>query len=629
MTPALGYTEMKDSGIPWVGQIPATWNVRVLFQLVSQVKCKNSDLQEQNLLSLSYGKIKRKNIGGTDGLLPASFDGYNIIENGDIVLRLTDLQNDHTSLRVGRATERGIITSAYTTLRPMNPAMSEYIYYLLHTFDIKKGFYGLGAGVRQGLNFDEVKMLKIPVPSAEMQYFLVTYLDAQCAKIDEIIAEAKASIEDYKQWEISSICQSVTKGVPPHSNLRNSGLEWIKLIPKGWNVTRAKNVLQKLERPVTPNDEIVICSNKGKVIFRGEKNPGLVSLTEEGYQGVQPGDLLIHGMDTWHGAIAVSSISGKCTSVVHVCESQENKKYIAYYLRNLAYRNVYKAISSGIRQNTSDFRSWDKLGNVPVLIPPMDEQEEIANYLDMLCGKIDALIAEKQSLIIDLESYKKSLIYEVVTGKRCVPVPSETTVMAVHPSILGYQKALLMCRVLDLLGDDARGRIHVQKCLFAVECLLKMPFQTQYVRYEHGPYDTHITDCEALIVENDWFTIQNGSPVIYKKGVRFNSYLDEYMKVFADMDSKIKEIVEFLKPMKTSQAERIATLLAAWNDFILDGTAEPTDQQIINEVMTNWTPNKAHTQLPTWQNTMDKLKQSGFAPAGFGVHTIKKEVQEV
>ena len=177
MTPAKGYTEMKDSGIEWVGMIPAHWHIKVLFQLVSQVKSKNKNLSETNLLSLSYGKIKRKNIDDTEGLLPASFDGYNIIENNDIVLRLTDLQNDHTSLRVGRATERGIITSAYITIRPTNSRMSEYLYYLLHSFDIKKGFYGMGSGVRQGLNYDEVKMLKLPLPPLLEQSAIAAYLD--------------------------------------------------------------------------------------------------------------------------------------------------------------------------------------------------------------------------------------------------------------------------------------------------------------------------------------------------------------------------------------------------------------------------------------------------------------------
>ena len=159
------YAMLKDSDIDWIGYIPESWNVRTLYQLVTQVKCKNSELQENNLLSLSYGKIKRKDIDSSEGLLPASFDGYNIIEAGDIVLRLTDLQNDHTSLRVGLSTERGIITSAYTTLRPTNSNYSKYIYYLLHAFDLKKGFYGMGSGVRQGLNYGEVKELRVVLPS--------------------------------------------------------------------------------------------------------------------------------------------------------------------------------------------------------------------------------------------------------------------------------------------------------------------------------------------------------------------------------------------------------------------------------------------------------------------------------
>ena len=202
--------EMKDSGVEWIGKIPAHWYIKVLFQLVSQVKNKNKNLSETNLLSLSYGKIKRKNIDDTDGLLPASFDGYNIIENNDIVLRLTDLQNDHTSLRVGRATERGIITSAYITVRPTNSRMSEYLYYLLHAFDIKKGFYGMGSGVRQGLNYDEIKMLKLPLPPLDEQSTIATYLDTQCAKIDDLIVEKQSLIDDLESYKKSLIYEVVT-----------------------------------------------------------------------------------------------------------------------------------------------------------------------------------------------------------------------------------------------------------------------------------------------------------------------------------------------------------------------------------------------------------------------------------
>ena len=207
------YEKMKDSGIEWIGSVPSDWRVHTLYQLVTQVKEKNSNLQEKNLLSLSYGKIKRKDIDSPDGLLPASFDGYNIIENGDIVLRLTDLQNDHTSLRVGLATERGIITSAYTTLRPMDTSNSKYLYYLLHAFDLKKGFYGMGSGVRQGLNYAEVKELRVVLPSQDEQNAIVRFLDNQCGQIDSIIEEAKSSIAEYKKLREAVIFEAVTRGI--------------------------------------------------------------------------------------------------------------------------------------------------------------------------------------------------------------------------------------------------------------------------------------------------------------------------------------------------------------------------------------------------------------------------------
>lgn len=197
-----GDRPMKDSGIEWIGAIQKDWGSNTIAQLCSQVKCKNTRLQEKNLLSLSYGKVKRKSIDTVEGLLPESFDGYNIIEKDDIVLRLTDLQNDHTSLRVGLAEERGIITSAYLTIRNRSNMCTKYLYYYLHSFDIAKGFYGMGAGVRQGLNWDGVKWLKVLVPSVSEQEHIVAFLDAESEKLDALIAKKQqylTEIENYKK----------------------------------------------------------------------------------------------------------------------------------------------------------------------------------------------------------------------------------------------------------------------------------------------------------------------------------------------------------------------------------------------------------------------------------------------
>lgn len=201
---------MKDSGIEWIGAIQKDWGSNTIAQLCSQVKCKNTRLQEKNLLSLSYGKVKRKSIDTVEGLLPESFDGYNIIEKDDIVLRLTDLQNDHTSLRVGLAEERGIITSAYLTIRNRSNMCTKYLYYYLHSFDIAKGFYGMGAGVRQGLNWDGVKWLKVLVPSVSEQEHIVAFLDAESEKLDALIAKKQQYLTEIENYKKSLIYEYVT-----------------------------------------------------------------------------------------------------------------------------------------------------------------------------------------------------------------------------------------------------------------------------------------------------------------------------------------------------------------------------------------------------------------------------------
>ena len=256
---------------------------------------------------------------------------------------------------------------------------------------------------------------------------------------------------------------------------------------------------------------------------------------------------------------------------------------------------------------------------------PYQEQCMIAEYLDKECLHIDELIAKKESLIADLEIYKKSLIYEVVTGKRRVEDTNQMTIAILSPEIMRYRKALLMLRVLDLLGTGVRGRIQLQKCMFAAECLLNMPFQTQFIRYEHGPYDPDLLNIEEIINAKGWYTVLKGSPVSYQKGKQFEEGLREYMDTFSDIDQKLEKIVDFLRPMKTSQAERVATLLAAWNDFIIDGVSHPTDKEIIGEVVTNWTPNKANPQYSTWQDTLFKMREHRSVPKGSGVHTLQKE----
>lgn len=430
------YEKMKDSGIKWLGNIPSHWRIHTLYQLVTQVREKNSDLQEKNLLSLSYGKIKRKDIDSPDGLLPASFDGYNIIESGDIVLRLTDLQNDHTSLRVGFSTEHGIITSAYTTLRPINPSNSKYLYYLLHSFDLKKGFYGMGAGVRQGLNYAEVKELRVVLPDQDEQDSIIRFLDKQCTQIDNVIENAKSIISEYKKWKSSVIFEAVTKGIVPDVEMKNSGLREFGYIPKTWYVTKT---LHCLSMPITDGPhttpelfdsgvpfvsaEAVSCGN-GRIAF--DHIRGYIS--EEFYQEcckkyipqIDDVYMIKSGATTGKVAIVDTDIKFTIWSPIAVFRANASRiipKFLFYSLQSPSYQTqVELGWTYGTQQNIG----MRTLETLKLCIPSIEEQKQIVNYLDEICSEIDILISEKEALVSDLEAYKRSLIFETVTGKRKV-----------------------------------------------------------------------------------------------------------------------------------------------------------------------------------------------------------------
>lgn len=201
---------MKDSGIPWVGEIPAKWAVLPIYCVYGERKRKNVFGTEQNLLSLSYGKVIRKDINTNGGLLPSNYNGYNIIEKNDIIIRPTDLQNDRTSLRTGLVKEHGIIASAYIALKPKNRVSSKFYHYLLHSYDVKKVFYNMGNGVRQGLNYGEFAKLMVYYPPLDEQQEIADYLDNKCAEIEQIIADKKSQIETLDGYKKSLIYEYVT-----------------------------------------------------------------------------------------------------------------------------------------------------------------------------------------------------------------------------------------------------------------------------------------------------------------------------------------------------------------------------------------------------------------------------------
>ena len=407
--------EMKDSGIEWIGEIPREKSIINLKHVLSYIKGKNpneiNDIGKgkpyigASDLDKDRGYLEYKNYCDED--LPCA-------EKEDVLV----LWDGARAGLIGTNHE-GYISSTIVKILPN-------IKYIKKRF-----FYWYLRGAEKYL-FEQVRGTTIPHMSREFidnmgmidfslneQEQIVKYLDKKVSEIDDIILKQKSLIEKYKAYKQSLITETVTKGLNKNVHMKYSGIEWIGEIPSHWNIEKGKHILNLLSRQVNEEDEVITCFRDGKVTLRSNRREeGFTFADKEiGYQGIEPGDLVIHGMDGFAGAIGISDSRGKASPVLNVCDTKENKRYIMYYLRRLAYNNVFLALATGIRVRSCDLR-WNKIGNLLYPIPPKDEQDIIVDYLDNKIIKIDNLVQIKQDYVDKLEEYKKSLIYECVTGKR-------------------------------------------------------------------------------------------------------------------------------------------------------------------------------------------------------------------
>lgn len=396
----------------------------MLSQMATLHYLSNKDVHHQNLLSLSYGRIINKDINGVSGLLPASYDTYQIIEDGNIVLRLTDLQNDQKSLRVGLCTQEGIITSAYLALQPRVTVLPAFLYLLLHTADIMKVFYSMGNGLRQNLNWGELRKLSCVLPPLAEQRAIVSYLDGKVGQIDTYIAKQTQQIELLKELKQAVIANAVTKGISNdnnyHTKLKQSGVSWIGEIPEHWEVKRAKNMFIRMAREVRDEDAVITCFRDGQVTLRKNRRvDGFTeSLKEIGYQGIRKGDLVIHQMDAFAGSIGVSDSDGKGTPV-YICLQPKgdcSNNYYMYLLREMARTGFIKSLYRGIRERSSDFR-YETFAKLFLPIPPLPEQRAIVSYIEAQTANIDKLINAYQQQVERIKELKQRLISDAVTGK--------------------------------------------------------------------------------------------------------------------------------------------------------------------------------------------------------------------
>lgn len=405
------YDSYKDSGIHWLPYIPFHWSSS---KIKSHFRLRAIKVSDQDYPALSVSKN-----GVTPQIETAiktdNGDNRKLVKAGDFVVN--SRSDRKGSCGVSRID--GSVSLINIVLEPIN-GYAQYYHYLFRSNDYIEEFYRYGRGIVSDLwttRWNEMSSIMIPFPPVEEQKKIVAYLDKRITLIDNCKCQRERELQTLNELKQAEIASVVTRGLNPDVPMKDSGIFWQPLIPMNWSVTKLKHVLSKLDRPRRSNDELLVCSNSGDVKKRGDSKLGLVADSDEIYQGVRCGDLLIHGMDTWHGAIAVSNYDGMCTPVVHVCDSTQNKKYVALYLKNMAYQKVFKLISNGVRQNTSDFRSWSKVGAILIPIPPIEEQNAIVEYIESKTNKIDTMIEALKAEIDRLTEYKQRLISDVVTGQ--------------------------------------------------------------------------------------------------------------------------------------------------------------------------------------------------------------------
>lgn len=415
--------EMKESGQKCFGLIPYNWDVTKLKDILTLRSEKNSGDRELLSVYLDRGVIQYSDSSGMQVHKPSKdLSGYQNVYVGDFVL------NNQQAWRgsVGVSRYNGIISPAYFVYKISSNCNSSYMNYLLRDMSMYQQYETASRGVgtiQRNIFAPWLLNCAVILPPVDEQRRIAAFLDAKCSKIDALSADIQAQIGALEQYKQSVITETVTKGLNPDAELKDSGVFYMAPMNAMWRLTKIGYICSKLSRPFAPEDTALICSNKGKVQVRADNLTGIMISEDNAMQGIRVGDIAIHGMDTWHGAIALSQHDGKITRVVHVCNSTEDERFIVYYMQHLAFQGVYKLISSGVRGNTSDFRSWNKVRDICIAIPETkQEQATICDYLDRQCNAIEEAVAAKKEQLEVLGEYKKSLIFEYVTGKKEVPV---------------------------------------------------------------------------------------------------------------------------------------------------------------------------------------------------------------
>jgi len=426
------YAEYKESGLPWLGGIPRHWNSGPGFAAFREKQVKNTGIQEKTVLSLSYGRIVVKPPEKLHGLVPDSFETYQIVAPGDIIIRSTDLQNDWNSLRVGLVRNRGIITSAYLCFRTTDVLIPEYGYQLLHAFDLMKVFYGLGSGLRQNLDWGDFKRMPIFIPPPEEQAAIVRFLDFANGRLERAIRAKRKVIALLHEQKQAIIHRAVTRGLDPNVRLKPSGVAWLGDVPQHWEVWQIGH-FAKVGNGSTPSRGntsywsggtypwLNSSSVNAGTVTTSDQYVTEVALRECHLPRVPAGSVLvaITGQGKTRGKAAVLSIEATINQhIAFITLRKPGEIVTAEYLQKFlvaAYAELRRM--SDDSGSTKGALTCEDLRHLRVVLPPIPAQEAILQSIGDGLAEVERALRIAESEIDLLHEYRTRLIADVVTGK--------------------------------------------------------------------------------------------------------------------------------------------------------------------------------------------------------------------
>lgn len=431
------YDKYKDSGIAWIGEIPEHWNISLIGRYFKEINNPNSAQEETNTLQFKLGEIIPKSSGNSK-YNPESIESYNIVGPGTIMINGLNLSFDFISQRVAQVKEKGAITSSYIAIYPTDKLFSNYATFLLKSYDNCKALHAMGKGLRAILSYNILRSESIIIPPLAEQQAIADYLDRRCSEIDDLIALQEEMITKLQSYKQSVITEAVTRGLDKNVPLKDSDIDWIGKIPEHWKVKRLKGIYSFGKGLNITKADLI--DNGIPVISYGQLHSKLntgtcikdcliryvpeIFLENNSASLVKKGDVIFadtsEDLEGCGNCIYIDRdmllYAGYHTIIAKNISSYHNK-YFSYLFQTDCWRFQIRRMVNGVKLFSIPQRL---LASTNIITPSIQEQQAIADYLDQRCSEIDELIALKQQKIEKLKEYKKSLIFECVTGKRKV-----------------------------------------------------------------------------------------------------------------------------------------------------------------------------------------------------------------